>query len=68
MDPGLKKDTHTLLSNIPFFIPLVPYSLPDHSVQVLLLQMTSQTHFGSKPAALLSVATYLNSRFSCAMF
>ena len=67
--------THTLslslslLSNIlTVSIPPVPYSLPDHSVQVLVLQMTCQTCFGSKLAASLSAATYLSSRFSCAKF
>ena len=59
---------HTLLSNILFSIPPLPYSLLDHSVQVLVLQMTCQTHFGSKLAASLSAATYSNSRFSCTMF
>jgi len=40
--------THTLLSNIlTVSIPPVPYSLPDHSVQVLVLQMTCQTYSGS---------------------
>ena len=29
-----------------FSIPPMPYSLPDHSVQVLVLQMTHQTHLG----------------------
>ena len=73
MDPGLgtsQKHIHTLLlSNIltVFYSP-VPYSLHDHSVQVLVLQMACQTHFGSKLAASLSVATYWSSRFSCTMF
>jgi len=59
---------HTLLSNILFSIPPVPYSLPDHSVQVLVLHMTCQTHSGSKLTASLSAATYSSSRFSCTMF
>jgi len=29
-----------------FSIPPVPYSLPDHSMEVLVLQMTCQTHIG----------------------
>jgi len=51
-----------------FSIPPVPYSLLDHSVQVLVLHMTCQTHFGSKLSATLSAATYSGSRFSCAIF
>ena len=51
--------THTHFCPISwmFSIPPVPCSLPDHSVQVLVLQMTCQTHFGSKLAASLSAAT-----------
>jgi len=49
-------------------IPPVPYSLPDHCVQVLVLQMRCMTHFGSKLAASLSTATYSSSRLSCATF
>jgi len=60
--------THTLLSNILLSIPPVPYSLPDHSVQVHVLQITCQTHFGSKLALSTSAATYMSGRFSCAMF
>ena len=51
-----------------FSIPPLPYGLLHHSVEVLVLQMTSQTHYGSKLAASLSAATYSNSRFSCVMF
>jgi len=56
--------THTLMSNILISVPPVTYSLPDHSLQVLVLQMTCQTHSGSKLAASLSAVTYLSSRFS----
>ena len=53
------KELHThILSNILFSIPPVPYSLLDHSVQVLVLHVICQTFFGSKLAASLSAVTY----------
>ena len=63
------KETHTHFRPISwqFSIPPVPYTLPAHSVQVLVLQMTCQTHFGSKLAAS-SAATYSSSRCGCATF
>ena len=69
--PRIRNFTHTHTQFCPiswlFSIPPVPYSLPDHSVQVLVLQMMCRAPFGSKLAASLSAATYLSSRFSCAM-
>ena len=46
----------------------MPCRLPNHSVQVLVLQMTCKTDYGSKFTALLPAATYSSSRFSCTMF
>jgi len=62
--------THILLSNIlTVFFSSSAIQPADRSVQVLVLQMTCQTHFGSKLAASLSAATYSSSsRFSCTMF
>ena len=66
------KELHTHTHFCPILwllsIPPVPCSLPDHCVQVLVLQMRRTTHFGSKLAASLSATTYSSSRFSCAMF
>jgi len=67
-DKELHTHTHFCPISWLFSFPPVPYSLHDHSVQVLVLQMTCQTHFGSKMAASLSAATHSSSRFSCAMF